>query len=412
MKLAAAAVCIALASGNAALADSLADEADFRFHRAANLYRKGRIEDALSEFLASNRLVRNRNVLFNIARCFEELKRYNEAYRWYSDLAAEDLPAADRKDLETALRRLRPSLALLQVDSNPPGATVYVERKDLGARGQTPVTLALPPGSHDVILEAQGYRPWRGQAQIAIGRTVPIRAELDRIYGAIELAGDPAGAQLRVDQGTPIAVDRGRARIVPGNHILTLSAPGHLDDHIVVDVPADSVVPVRFKLLPLPPPSGTLVVRANLDGALVRVDGREVGFTPGVIDKLGVGRHSLEISAEGRETLVEQVEVRENERRFIEAKLRYALPRVIAAEKELTRAQDAPASVTVISGEEIRGFGYTTLAEALQSVRGLYTTYDRGYATLGVRGFGSPGVYNSRVLVLSDGHVTNESSLG
>jgi len=29
-----------------------------------------------------------------------------------------------------------------------------------------------------------------------------------------------------------------------------------------------------------------------------------------------------------------------------------------------------------------------------------------------VRGFSSPGVYNSRVLELSDGHITNESSLG
>ncbi|MGZ6142279.1 MAG: TonB-dependent receptor plug domain-containing protein, partial [Myxococcales bacterium] len=125
-----------------------------------------------------------------------------------------------------------------------------------------------------------------------------------------------------------------------------------------------------------------------------------------------VGWHRVEILADGREPVVEQIDVAKGERSFVDVKLRYALPRVVAAEKELTQAQDAPASISVISAEEIRGFGYTTLAEALGSVRGLYTTFDRDYATLGVRGFSSPGVYNSRVLVLSDGHVMNEASQG
>jgi outer membrane receptor for ferrienterochelin and colicins len=401
-----------LAAVPAARADSVADEADFRFHRAANLYRKGQVEEALSEFLSSNRLVRNRNVVFNIARCFESLKHYNEAYRWYTEILGDEMPAADRQELETALRRLRPSLALLQVQTDPPGATVYVERKDLGARGQAPVTLALPAGKAELIVELEGYRPFRQTAELAVGKTAVLRPALLRIYGTVEMAGEPASPELRVDEGALVPLQAGRAQVAPGRHLLTLSAPGHLDQRIAVEIPPDGVVPVRFKLLPLPPPSGALVVRANLDGALVRVDGREAGFTPGVIDNVAAGRHKLEILAQGREPVVEQVEVRQNERSFVEAKLRYLLPRVVAAEKELTRAQDAPASVTVISGEEIRGFGYTTLAEALQSVRGLYTTYDRGYATLGVRGFGSPGVYNSRVLVLSDGHVINESSLG
>ena len=98
-----------------ARADSIADEADFRFKRAARLYRERKTEEALSEFLASNRLVRNRNVIYNIARCFEALEHYNEAYRWYTELLGDEMPDGDRKDLLDALKRLRPSLALLQV---------------------------------------------------------------------------------------------------------------------------------------------------------------------------------------------------------------------------------------------------------------------------------------------------------
>ena len=405
---------LALLLAAPAFADSTADEADFRFHRGATLYRQNKVEDALGEFLASNRLVRNRNVIFNIARSFEQLGRFNEAYRWYTEILADEMPDADRKELQAGLKRLQPSLALLHVDSTPPGATVYVDRKDLGGRGQTPLTLALPPGKALVLVDLAGFRLLQEPATVAVGRTVEVRARLDRIYGAIAISGEPKEFEVRVDDeaSAPIPVDAGRARVVPGRHLLLLTSPGYLPQQLAVDIPASGIVPVTFKLLPLPPPAGALVVRANLDGALIRVDGREMGFTPAVIERIVVGSHKVEILADGREPSVQQVEVEKEGRSFVDARLKYALPRVVAAEKELTRAQDAPASITVISGEEIRGFGYTTLSEALRSVRGLYTTYDRSYETLGVRGFSSPGVYNSRVLVLSDGHTVNESSLG
>src|ERR1700760_5000473 len=96
----------------------LADEADFRFHRAAKLYGQGKVEEALGEFLASNRLVRNRNVIFNIARCFEQLHKFGEAYRWYTEILNDEMPPADDAALHEALKRLRPSLALLQVESD------------------------------------------------------------------------------------------------------------------------------------------------------------------------------------------------------------------------------------------------------------------------------------------------------
>src|SRR5207237_9177918 len=53
-----------------------------------------------------------------------------------------------------------------------------------------------------------------------------------------------------------------------------------------------------------------------------------------------------------------------------------------------------------------------TLSEALRPVRGLYTSSDRDYDSMGVRGFSTPGTYNNRMLVLSDGHVTNEATIG
>ncbi len=82
---------------------------------------------------------------------------------------------------------------------------------------------------------------------------------------------------------------------------------------------------------------------------------------------------------------------------------------VYGASKHLQSTLKAPASVSIVTSDEIRKFGYRTLGEALNSVRGIYTTADRGYSYLGVRGFNRPGDYNGRVLVLVDGVRVNDS---
>src|SRR6266542_2116373 len=86
--------------------------------------------------------------------------------------------------------------------------------------------------------------------------------------------------------------------------------------------------------------------------------------------------------------------------------------KVFSASRHLERSQDAPAAVTVLTAEEMAAYGWRTLGDALNSARGFYTSYDRNYAYLGVRGLRKSGDYCSRVLVMIDGHRVNENVYG
>jgi outer membrane receptor for ferrienterochelin and colicins len=85
---------------------------------------------------------------------------------------------------------------------------------------------------------------------------------------------------------------------------------------------------------------------------------------------------------------------------------------VYSASKHMQSTSDAPSSVTVVTADEIQKYGYRTLADILESVRGFYITYDRDYTFVGVRGFGRLGTWNSSILLLVDGHRINDNVLG
>jgi outer membrane receptor protein involved in Fe transport len=405
---------LSLAAAPARAAEDVADEAQFHFSRGNQLYRQGRFDEALVELYASNRLVPNRNVKFNIARCLEQLKLYDEAFRAWSELARADAPPAERASIQAAIDKLRPQLALLQVTTAPPGATIFVNRRDLGALGTTPRRLALAPGKATVLLDLPGYRPVSVPVELARGAEKHITPTLERIYGDVVFRGLPPGATVRdgATDGPLVVVGPAPTRLVPGRHDVFVAAPAHVPARVTIDVPPDGAVTVDVPLAPLPSPTGAVVVRANLDGALVRIDGREMGFSPTVIEGVPAGDRLVEVEHEGRETYRTHVTVETGRRAYLEVTLRREQPLIEAANKRLTPVEDAPASITIVTAEQIRALGYLTLADALRGVRGVISSNDRTYEALGFNGLSPPGDYTKRVLVLIDGHPYNDIVAG
>lgn len=396
-------------------ADSTADEAEAHFRRGAALFRAGRHDEALLEFFASQRLSPNRNVVYNIARSYEALGRFDEAYRYYAEYRDEETDAAERAAVAARLRTLAPRVALVRVTSEPTGATVYIDREDLGGRGETPVVLALPPGPHAVIWRKAGYEPATGAVELVRGREAPVTVALSPIVGSVRVTASPA-AELRVDRsdgdpGPPDAVSPATLSLPPGRHSLELRAAGRKPERREIVVEPHGAHLVDATLDAMPAPSGAVAVGGSARGAAVAIDGKVVGFVPAVVS-VPAGAHALSVTLDGYEPWHQRIQVDVDTQQFFEPDLRLRDPEIIAATRQALRVGDAPASVSLIDRGELDTFAYDTLALALRGVRGFYDSDDGNYRSVGVRGFSRPGDYTNRLLVLRDGHVWNDDIVG
>lgn len=82
---------------------------------------------------------------------------------------------------------------------------------------------------------------------------------------------------------------------------------------------------------------------------------------------------------------------------------------VVSASRFKQKSSEAPSAVEVLTADQIRNYGWRTLADALNSIRGLYIRNDRNYTYVGNRGFSRPGDYNARMLIMIDGRRMNET---
>lgn len=407
---AAALALLVLGISSLARGDDLADEADLRFQLGAEAYQRGDFKDALQHFMASNRLVPNKNVLFNIAKTYEQLRSFPEAYRYYTlSLDGEKEPAA-RARIEKALTELGKNVAVLDIRTTPPGATLYVNRVDLGPRGESPRRLGLAAGSYEVIAKKAGYETATVAVKGAkVGSVVPVQLKLTPILGTVRIAGSPRGARARVADGSfdascviPCAL-----AAPPGRRQILVEASGHRPQRLDVAVERDKAVNANVELEAI---TGALVLSTDEPGALIEVDDRPEGFTPAIV-RVPVGKHRVRVTLSGFRPIERDVDLAADEQQRLELTLTQS-EEVFAASRAAQPVSEAPGSVSIVPFRELRALAYPTIAEALRGTRGAYVYDDRSYVSVAVRGLGRLGSYGNRLLVLLDGHPTNDNWLG
>jgi hypothetical protein len=293
---------VALLAGGALLAarPAAADPAaEARFHDdlARHHYDRGDFEAAVREFFLEERLAPNPRIVFNIALCFEELRRDQDAFLYFSEyLGSEDHDPGRRSHAESTLAKLERRVARILVKSTPPGGDVFVDQQEHGSYGTTPRVVAVQPGEHTVFVSLPGYRTAEAKTSVKKGEQVEVTLAPVRIVGTLAVASPVPGQVLvntpegeQIAQGsTPFS-----AALPPGTYEVTVRAKGYLPWTAAASVEADGRTQTTALPQPAPAETGDITVTSNVTGALVELDGQPVGFSPTVLARVPVGPHKL-----------------------------------------------------------------------------------------------------------------------
>lgn len=203
-----------------------------------------------------------------------------------------------------------PSSATLRIDANPQGSNVYLDGAFVGT---TPLRISTHPGRHDIRVTRDGYEPYQTSLDLRPGDTRSVKAELRPIRqtGTVTFDSEPRGAAVYLDGAYVGTTPTQRMTVDSGSHNVRFTLNGYLDASLGFQLSSgqDRLVSTGLRAA-----TGTLLIQANVGGALAFVDGRSVGTVPSGSGRLTVpdlepGNHELTLVAPGFRTYVSSFDI-------------------------------------------------------------------------------------------------------
>lgn len=290
------------AASGVARADD-ASEAQLHHDLGMELFGQHRYAEALDHFIASNRLVPNRNVVFNIAAIYRALHHPRDAYNWM-EIYLHDFDLTDTERTEgTQLRdQIGAALAVVDVSSDPPGATIYVDRVELGSLGVLPRRIALEAGHHTLILQSPGRHEARVEVDATSGHVVSASASLSAITGHLVVHSEPAGADVRIEgSDAPLGVTPLEVDLPVGDVLLEIRLAGFADERRSVRLEDGATATVELALQRDVSALAILSAVTTPEGAELLLDGESIGAAPLTREGVAPGTHHVEVRAPGHD---------------------------------------------------------------------------------------------------------------
>lgn len=140
----------------------------------------------------------------------------------------------------------------LHVASSVPGARVFIDSYEEGARGTTPFEEDLRVGTHHIWIEKPGYQTIEQDVQIALGDTANVLPELQRVsFGRVRAVANVRDASVWIDNVRVGAIPW-EGDVQPGSHHVRIEFSGMKTWEGEVVVSQGQVTPVRVRLRPAP----------------------------------------------------------------------------------------------------------------------------------------------------------------
>ncbi|MFW5921477.1 MAG: PEGA domain-containing protein, partial [Polyangiales bacterium] len=211
----------------------------------------------------------------------------------------------------------------VSIESDPPGAEVYVDSTEGSPIGTTPIQVArIERGSHTLIFKKDNHETARLDVNIRRRRET-FRAVLKPLGKLVVSPGnsDTSGAQVVVD-----GEDKGtipfEETMQPGRHLVQIKKEGFETFEQWVNLEGGQTYTLPVSLEAEAPDTGSILVAGDVTGAAVYLDGDPEGVTPAVIEDVPAGEHEVEIRPDGMDPHSEKVTVRAGERVSVTPTLR------------------------------------------------------------------------------------------
>jgi len=226
------------------------------------------------------------------------------------------IPAGAEQTMKVELERLPPppTTGTLRLHATPADVVLALDGKAVGSAND--FRQELPTGPHVVEISAAGYQSKSETVTIAAGAERPVEIALERLpappaVGTLRLDVSPADAAITLD-GTAMGSANGfREELAAGTHVVEISAVGYQSRRETVTITAGVEQPMEIVLgrVPPPPSTGTLVLDGATPGAVLTLDGKQIGPAKDFRQELSPGTHVIAISAKGCEPTKQRVTI-------------------------------------------------------------------------------------------------------
>ncbi len=144
-----------------------------------------------------------------------------------------------------------PALTGLRIETDPPGATVAIDGKEVGV---SPLALhSVPPGVRTVRVARAGYAPAQLSLEIVADVPLaPLRFSLQPTEARAAIASDPSGASLFLDGRDAGKTPKSDLALLPGPHSVRIEAAGYRPWRQRVEAKAGEAISVEAKLVAVP----------------------------------------------------------------------------------------------------------------------------------------------------------------
>ncbi|MET0391001.1 MAG: PEGA domain-containing protein [Polyangiales bacterium] len=154
-------VCCVCSAGRASAqaSDEHKREAEVRFERGVELYREGSLDAALVELERAYQLIADYRLLFNLAQIQADRHDYDAAlgmFQRYLKAGGSEISESRRAETEEEMAKLQTRIAHLMVESNVPGAKLFVDDAHVATLPLTEAVV-INSGVRELRLEAAGY---------------------------------------------------------------------------------------------------------------------------------------------------------------------------------------------------------------------------------------------------------------